>query len=238
MNKNTVVLRKKPGSNTVLSTFRIFEVRHRSFAAQNFYPFNQTRVMNNDRTNNRPDPNDRDMTENRLEQNSSVPNDLPDSPRDQEKLRNEETYIDLPDVKDIPGQEFINTAPVGSMADTTISSADEEGTNVFDRDDSQDLRIRGNDSDVSRGEKIALQQIDYMPTTDEDNLANARMDSVDFQNEPLNEKSFGEERSGDDLDVPGSELDDAMEQIGEEDEENNDYSLGSADNDNVTEGTP
>ena len=194
--------------------------------------------MNNDRTNNRPDPNERDMTENRLEQNSSVPNDLPDSARDQEKLRTEETYIDLPDVKDIPGQEFVNTPIVGSMSDTTISSADEEGTTVFDRDDSQDLRKRGNDSDVSRGEKIALQQTDYMPTTDENNLANARMDSVDFQDEPLNERSFGEERSGDDLDVPGSELDDAMEKIGEEDEENNDYSLGSADNDNVTEGTP
>lgn len=194
--------------------------------------------MNSDRKNNRPDPIQRDMTENRLEQNSSVPNDLPDSPRDQEKLRTEETYIDLPDVKDIPGQEFVNTPPAGSMADTTISSADEEGTNVFDRDESEDLRVRGNDSNVSRGERMALQQTDYMPTTDEDNLANARMDSVDFQNEPLNEKSFGEERSGDDLDVPGSELDDSMEEIGEEDEENNDYSLGSADNDNVTEGTP
>lgn len=31
---------------------------------------------------------------------------------------------------------------------------------------------------------------------------------------------------GDDLDVPGSELDDADEQLGEEDEENNYYSLG------------
>lgn len=194
--------------------------------------------MNKDRTNNRPDPNDRDMNENRLEQNSSVPNDLPDSPRDQEKLRTEETYINLPDVKDIPGQEFVNTPLIGSMGDTTISSDDEEGTNVFDRDDSQDLRRRGDDSDVSREERVALQQTDYMPTTDEDNLAKARMDNVDFQNESLNERSFGEERSGDDLDVPGSELDDRDEKLGEEDEENNDYSLGSADNDNVTEGTP
>jgi hypothetical protein len=43
-----------------------------------------------------------------------------------------------------------------------------------------------------------------MPTRDEDNLQNARMDNVDFQNEPLNERSFGEERSGRDLDVPGN----------------------------------
>jgi len=42
----------------------------------------------------------------------------------------------------------------------------------------------------------------------------------------LNEKDFSDDKSGDDLDVPGSELDDKMERIGSEDEENNYYSLG------------
>ncbi len=42
----------------------------------------------------------------------------------------------------------------------------------------------------------------------------------------LNEKDFKEDQSGGDLDVPGSELDDAQEKIGSEDEENNYYSLG------------
>jgi hypothetical protein len=32
--------------------------------------------------------------------------------------------------------------------------------------------------------------------------------------------------SGDDLDIPGGELDDAQEAVGSEDEENNYYSLG------------
>lgn len=41
-----------------------------------------------------------------------------------------------------------------------------------------------------------------------------------------NEKGFEDDRSGDDLDVPGSELDDQQESIGSEDEENNYYSLG------------
>lgn len=41
-----------------------------------------------------------------------------------------------------------------------------------------------------------------------------------------NEKSFSEDMTGDDLDVPGSELDDQQESIGSEDEENNYYSLG------------
>lgn len=194
--------------------------------------------MNNDRKNNRPDPNARDMNANRLERNSSAPNDLPSSVEDQEKLKPEETFIDLPDVKDIPGQEFVHTPPIGTLGDTTISSADEEGASVFDKDDDEDLRRTGDDADVSRNERKALEQVDYMPTTDEDNLQEAGMDNVDFQNEPLNERGFGEERSGRDLDVAGTTDETRTDSLGQSDEENKYYSLGSSDNDNVTEGTP
>jgi hypothetical protein len=48
----------------------------------------------------------------------------------------------------------------------------------------------------------------------------------------LNQKSFREDMSGADLDVPGSELDDQQENIGSEDEENNYYSLGGDNHDN------
>jgi hypothetical protein len=41
--------------------------------------------------------------------------------------------------------------------------------------------------------------------------------------------------TGDDLDVPGSEDDDANEDIGEEDEENNYYSLGGDAHDDLEE---
>lgn len=41
-----------------------------------------------------------------------------------------------------------------------------------------------------------------------------------------NVKEFRDDVTGDDLDVPGSELDDEQEDIGSEDEENNYYSLG------------
>ncbi len=41
-----------------------------------------------------------------------------------------------------------------------------------------------------------------------------------------NTENFDTDHSGDDLDVPRSELDDAEEEVGEEDEENNYYSLG------------
>lgn len=42
----------------------------------------------------------------------------------------------------------------------------------------------------------------------------------------MNEKSFREDKTGKDLDVPGAELDDEAEETGSEDEENNSYSLG------------
>ena len=41
-----------------------------------------------------------------------------------------------------------------------------------------------------------------------------------------NEKTFNQDKSGSDLDIPGAELDDSLEDIGSEDEENNGYSIG------------
>jgi len=176
---------------------------------------------------------DREPGNNRMEGRSSIPGDLPDSPKDREEMRTEEEFIDLPDVKDIPGQEFVNAPPLGALGDTTIASDDEEGVGVFDLDDSEDL-TPGTEGDVNMGERQALEQTDYLPTRDENNLVQARMDNTDFQNEPLNERSFGEVRTARDLDIPGADIDDANERIGEEDEENNDYSLDSSD-DNISE---
>jgi len=51
----------------------------------------------------------------------------------------------------------------------------------------------------------------------------------------MNEKDFKDDVSGDDLDVPGSELDDQQESIGSEDEENNYYSLGGDNHDDLDE---
>jgi hypothetical protein len=50
-----------------------------------------------------------------------------------------------------------------------------------------------------------------------------------------NEKDFTDDVSGSDLDVPGSELDDKQENIGSEDEENNYYSLGGDDSNELEE---
>jgi len=50
--------------------------------------------------------------------------------------------------------------------------------------------------------------------------------TLNEQDRSMNEKSFSDDMAGDDLDVPGSELDDQLESVGSEDEENNYYSLG------------
>jgi len=48
-------------------------------------------------------------------------------------------------------------------------------------------------------------------------------------------KGLNDDISGRDLDIPGSELDDKMEEIGSEDEENNFYSIGGDGHDNLDE---
>ena len=157
--------------------------------------------------------------------------DLTDSTKDQEKLKPDSGTIDLPDVKDIPGQEFIHPAPLGELADTTISSDDEEGTDVLDEEED----VVNETTDISFTEKRVLQQADEdMPTKDEDNLRRSEMDGTDEEGVPLNEEGFGQDVSGDDLDVPGAEADDTSEEAGSEDEENNAYSASDENNDNVT----
>ena len=179
-----------------------------------------------------------DPAVNRLEQQSSVPNDLPDSKEDREKLRSEETTIDLPDVKDIPGQEFVHVPNLGELADTTVASADEEGTGIrgLDETDSENLD-RNTDFDVRPDEREALRDTTYMPTRDEDNLRQARMDNVDFEGEPLNEGSFGEGQSlsGADLDTGDMPDETETEAMGQGDEENKVYSVEDTDRDQPNE---
>jgi len=50
-----------------------------------------------------------------------------------------------------------------------------------------------------------------------------------------NEKESNDDASGSNLDIPGSELDDEQENIGNEDEENNYYSIGGDDHNNLDE---
>ena len=151
--------------------------------------------------------------------------DLEDSPKDKKMMEQEITKLDLPDIKDIPGQEDIIPAPFGELADETVSSADEEGDELLE--DVDDEVENDSDSNVSLTEKEDLEiAANDMPTRDDINLREAALDEIDDEGTPLNEGGFKNNITGTDLDVPGAEEDDDDEEIGEEDEENNDYSLG------------
>lgn len=54
----------------------------------------------------------------------------------------------------------------------------------------------------------------------------SRTKNYDASEGRFNAKNFNQDTSGSDLDIPGSEFDDEMEDIGSEDEENNGYSIG------------
>jgi hypothetical protein len=153
--------------------------------------------------------------------------DLPDSKKDQEKLKPEVTTIDLPEVKDIPGQENVRVPNIREMQDETASSADEEAEellrDVNSGEDEEDAPA--GTADVTEDEKKLLRRGAGHPRTDENrDLGAMSLDTRDDEGDLLNEKNQSEDRFGEDLDIPGSELDDDDEDIGEEDEENNQYS--------------
>jgi hypothetical protein len=181
-------------------------------------PYNEENRSRGDRTSNHPE---RDRM------------DLKDSKHDEERLQPDEATIELPDVKDIPGQEFVQVPPLGMMADTTISSADEEGEGLFEDDEEDETDVvLGTEADISRQEKSVLEKANnFIPTKDEERLERASLDSTDFEGEPLNERSFGDERSGSDLDIPGAIDETETDALGHGDEENKHFSLGSDEND-------
>lgn len=73
-------------------------------------------------------------------------------------------------------------------------------------------------------------QEDELGDADPEDPSQSKQGNVSDPDAP-NESDDEKSRMGDDLDVPGAELDDTDESIGEEDEENNYYSLDDNDDD-------
>ena len=92
------------------------------------------------------------------------------------------------------------------------------------KDVTDDRNEENDDADISATELELLDE-SGKEETDDEQLKTGDLDNTDEDGELLNESSFGKDKTGRDLDVPGSEDDDDMEDIGEEDEENNPYSL-------------
>ena len=78
------------------------------------------------------------------------------------------------------------------------------------------------DADVSPAERALLDESIEDSMLEGENLNRSSLDETDADGEALNVESSG--ATGEDLDIPGAELDDDNELLGEEDEENNGYS--------------
>ena len=109
-----------------------------------------------------------------------------------------------------------------------------------DPDDEDVEIVMGTEADVTEEDLILLGNPDQdMDGGDDEMVAVQGLDDTDEDGDPLNEASSDMSTTGDDLDIPDADMDDPdKEALGQGDEENNYYSLGSDKNDNVTEGTP
>ena len=91
------------------------------------------------------------------------------------------------------------------------------------RDEEDDLKIvRGTEADVTKEDIELLGAKDGDLDLGDDELVQAKSRVDDVEGEG-------------DLDIPGADLDDESEELGEEDEENNYYSLGGDRHDNLEE---
>jgi len=88
-------------------------------------------------------------------------------------------------------------------------------------------------NDTAGENDITPEELELLDQAGEDEeeveLRRAELDNTDADGTLLNEQSSHDDASGKDLDVPGSGDDDDNEDIGEEDEENNSYSLKDGD---------
>lgn len=82
------------------------------------------------------------------------------------------------------------------------------------------------DADVTPEDLAILNATTQNKDLDDPDEEESMLDTTDDDGDPLNEQMRDYGAKGSDLDVPGSEMDDGNEDIGEEDEENNYYSLG------------
>lgn len=141
--------------------------------------------------------------------NSSANTDLKDNARDQKRLEPDEANLNLPDVKDIPGQENIKPAPLGDLADDTISSGDEEGDEIFNEEEITEDRTEG---DITPLERRLIDEAYDPESTEDEPVDQLTLDGKDNEGESLNEGSFEEDLFGEDLDT------DLPEEEEEEDE--------------------
>ena len=174
-----------------------------------------------------------------MEQNNNKPapnklSDKIDSKEDRKSMESEITEknkIKLPKLEERRELEHVIPPSDRKKADMTRPLAAEKGNELF-KDDLRTAIKNDPESNVSSQEREDLRRAANDMPGDDEVLREAALDSTDDDGTPLNVGSFDKNISASDLDVPGADLDDADENIGSEDEENNEYSLGGDDHPN------
>jgi hypothetical protein len=129
--------------------------------------------------------------------------------------------VDL-DVENLPKRGSQVNVDLKNDMPAQTGSAKDEFASVGDMDDDDIVMVPGTEADLTKEDHEIL---NAERTDTEQPLNRVRLDKVDED----------DDRDQEDLDIPGSEIDDANESIGEEDEENNYYSLGGDRHENLEE---
>ena len=156
------------------------------------------------------------------ENNSSKPMD---SKQDVERSNDAKTDQDFPGYPHYPAKEDIMDQRTDSQQvdmDVENIPANKNNTGVGQRFTTENERGRDKERhNASEDDELEMKMGTEADVTDDDltalNATNAEIGTP---------QNVSNEDMDSDLDIPGSELDDANEAIGEEDEENNYYSLG------------
>lgn len=183
-----------------------------------------------------------DISSSRHKQNGTADNDFPGYPHYDKKEdimdgRSDSERVNV-DVENLPN---FHNATTSHRLNAGMDLGQQGTGTEADSGMETDLGIEmGTEADVTAEEKKMLEDDMYYPTQDEDRLRQARLDDTDFEGEKLNEDSFGsgQAESGDDLDMDTTPEETLNDSMGQGDEENQYWSLGRDNNDNVVEGTP
>ena len=116
----------------------------------------------------------------------------------------------------------------------TLGEATEQRGDTIDRARNSDENIDP-ETDVTAEDVAMLTAADQNRDMDDPDSEESMLDTTDEDGDPLNQPRGSYGTIGADLDVPGSESDDGNENVGDEDEENNYYSLGGDNKENLEE---
>jgi len=149
---------------------------------------------------------------------------------------------DLSDLNYPPKEDIMNPASEMERVDINVDNLSRSGSTVNVNPRENETENKGNMdfpevSGLEEEDDLGIVRGTEADVTKEDliNLGEKEKDNDMGEDEEFKDTAWRLDATGDDLDVPGSEADDENEKLGEEDEENNYYSVGGDRNESLEE---